>query len=201
MIHNDKPLDAQLAYRLIYPLRNSWMTPNYLTTIRLLFGLLAAAGFATGQYAWSVAGGFCFMISNFLDHADGELARLTGNFTVAGHRYDLACDAIVNILLFVGIGFGEVNGSLGYWAIPMGIASGLAIAAIFHMRNEIEKNVGKTAARQPHMGKFEAEDVLYLMPVIAILEWLMPFLCLATLGAPLFALWVWREYKNTAMQS
>lgn len=201
MIDNDKPLDAQLAYRLVYPLRNSWLTPNYLTTVRLFFGLLAAAGLATGQYAWSNAGAFCFMFSNFLDHADGELARLTGNISIAGHRYDLASDAAVNILLFVGIGAGQVNGSLGYWSIPMGVVSGTAIAAIFHMRNEIEKNIGKTAARQPHMGKFEAEDVLYLMPVIAIMEWLMPFLCLAAVGAPLFALWVWREYKTVVMQS
>ena len=31
-----KPGDAQLAYHLIFPLQNSWITPNYLTTVRLL---------------------------------------------------------------------------------------------------------------------------------------------------------------------
>lgn len=185
---------------MIYPLRNSWLTPNYLTSIRLLFGILAAVGFAKGQYAWSTIGAFCFMFSNFLDHADGELARLTCNFSETGHRYDLFSDAVVNILLFIGIGIGQIHSSLGYWALPMGVASGVAVAAIFHMRNEIEQSIGKTAARQPHMGIFEAEDVLYLMPVIAIMEWLTPFLCLAAVGAPLFALWVLHEYRTTVSQ-
>ena len=63
------------------------------------------------------------------------------------------------------------------------------------MRNMIEKAVGKDAARQPNIGKFEAEDILYLLPILAIMEWLMPFLCLAAIGAPLFALWVLREFR------
>jgi phosphatidylglycerophosphate synthase len=193
---NNKPWDARLAYRLIYPLRNSRVTPNHLTSIRLLFGVFACVGLSTGDYFWANIGAFCFVISNFLDHSDGELARLTGKMSKSGHYFDLASDAIVNILLFVGIGAGLMHSPLGFWALLMGVVSGLAVAAIFHMRNEIEKSVGKTDARQPNIGVIEAEDVLYLLPIITLTGWLVPFLILAVIGAPAFALWTLKEFRD-----
>ncbi len=194
-MNNEKPWDARLAYCLIYPLRNSGVKPNHLTGLRLVFGILAAAALATGDYFWANAGAVCFVISNFLDHTDGELARLTGSMTTRGHYFDLACDALVNILLFVGIGIGLARGPLGFWALPMGLASGIAVAGIFHMRNRIEQNIGKQGARQPHYLGFEAEDVLYLLPVITWMNWLVPFLVLASIGAPAYALRVWFEFR------
>lgn len=193
---NNKPWDAQLAYRLVYPLRNSWVTPNHLTLVRLLFGIFAATGFAEGSYLWTNVGAICFVISNFLDHTDGELARLTGKTSKEGHYFDLVCDAIVNIILFIGIGVGLMEGGLGVWALPMGIISGISVAAIFFMRYEIEKFIGKSAARQPNVGIIEAEDVLYFLPLVSLLELLAPFLSLATVGAPTFAAWCLCQYRQ-----
>ena len=45
-------------------------------------------------------------MSNFLDHTDGELARMSGKSSRLGHLYDLASDAAVTILLFMAIGIG-----------------------------------------------------------------------------------------------
>ena len=192
---DNKPLDARLACKLVLPLQYTGITPNHLTTTRLIFGILAATGLATGEYLWTNLGAACFVISNFLDHADGELARITGKFSKTGHQYDLACDAIVNILLFIGIGTGLISLVSGYWSVFMGLVSGLAVAGIFHMRNEIEKEIGKEKARQPNIGMFEAEDVLYLLPLVTLMEWLLPFLYLAVIGAPIYALIVWREFR------
>jgi phosphatidylglycerophosphate synthase len=191
---NDKPWDASLAYNLIYLLRNSWVAPDHLTFLRLIFGIIAAIAFGQGNYYMANIGAFCFVISNFLDHADGELARLTGKITPHGHYFDLASDAIVNTTLFIGIGVGLMNTNLGLWSLPMGIIAGLSVAAIFHMRNQIELGIGKAEARQPHLAKFEAEDILYLLPIVTIMDWLGPFLLLASIGTPVFALWVLSEY-------
>ena len=103
---DSRPWDAQIAYRLIYPLRNTFVTPNYLTTLRLFFGLLAGFFFSIGEYLYSNAGACCFVFSNFLDHADGELARLKNETSIKGHTYDLISDALVNIFLFIGISIG-----------------------------------------------------------------------------------------------
>jgi len=191
---NSKPWDAQLAYRLVYPLRNSVLTPNHFTIFRLLVGIVACIGLAQGTYFWVNAGAICFAISNFLDHTDGEFARITGKISKFGHYFDLASDAAVNVLLFLGIGIGLMDDSLEDYAVPMGATAGVAVAAIFHMRAHIELSIGKEQARQPHFGGFEAEDVLYLLPLITFFNQQSAFLVLASIGAPLFCLWVLKEF-------
>ncbi len=190
----NKPWDARFAYRLIYPLRDTFITPNQLTTLRLLCGIFAGVFLSIGEYTYSNIGAFCFIISNFLDHADGELARLTGKISLKGHYYDLASDALVNIFLFLGIGIGLMKSNLGDYAGIMGIIAGLSIAAIFHMRNEIELQIDKKEARQPHKGGLEVEDVLYLLPAVTYFQLDYYFLLLATFGAPAFGLWVTKDY-------
>jgi phosphatidylglycerophosphate synthase len=189
-----KPWDARLAHRLVVPLRDTWVTPNHLTTLRLLFGLLAFAGLSAGGWAWSTAGALCFVISNFLDHADGEFARLTGDSSRFGHYYDLISDLLCTALLFVGIGIGLSAGELGRMADLMGVVAGIAVTATFHMRHVIEKEMGKSGTRQPHAGGFEAEDILYVVPLLAATGVLAPFLILSSIGAPLFAAWVLKDF-------
>ena len=190
----DKPWDARLAYCTVYPLRNTWIIPNHITGIRLLSGIFACMAFAKGDVFNTNLGAIFFVISNFLDHADGELARITGKMSRSGHYFDLICDALVNSLLFIGIGIGLSHGESGNWSVFMGWFAGISVIAIFLMRNEIEERAGKTVAQQPHAGGFEAEDILYLIPAVTILDGLLPFLFVACIGTPIFALWVLNKY-------
>ncbi|MEH2230495.1 MAG: CDP-alcohol phosphatidyltransferase family protein [Nostoc sp.] len=185
-----KPWDAQLAYWLVRPLKDSWVNPNHLTTIRLVTGLVAAVAIAVGDPIWVNIGAWLFALSNFLDHTDGELARLSGKSSKWGHQYDLASDAIIHILLFVCIGYGLKEGKFGWWALVMGIVSGVSVACIFHLRNQMEQRLGKDASRQPNFAGFDIEDVLYLFPIVPLLNGLEPLLMAATIGAPTFAIWV-----------
>ena len=191
---DNKPLDARLAAKLVYPLRHTAITPNHLTTLRLLFGVSACALISSGDPGQVNAGALCFAISNFLDHTDGELARITGKVSKFGHYYDLASDAIVDILLFIGIGICLMHSPLGAWALPMGIFAGVSVAAIFQLRLMISNMTGKEQIDQPNIGLFEIEDVFYLLPLITFLDVLQPFLIVATIGAPVFALWTLRDY-------
>ena len=191
---DDRPWDAQIAYKLIYPLRNTFVTPNYLTSLRLLFGIFAGIFFALGEYKYSNIGAFCFVLSNFLDHADGELARLKNQMSSRGHIYDLISDALVNILLFLGMGIGLMQTNLGVYACIMGIISGTTVAAIFYMRNDIEKNIGKKNARQPHKSGVEAEDILYVLPIITYFQLDYYFIFAASIGAPIFCIYVIKDY-------
>src|ERR1700753_1604584 len=89
-----RPWDARLARRLVTPLKDSRATPNHLTTVRLAVGLAAAAAFLPGTYRWMNIGALLMVLSNFLDHTDGELARISGKTSRIGHIYDLASDAL-----------------------------------------------------------------------------------------------------------
>src|SRR5271154_7258081 len=132
-----RPWDARLAHRLVAPLKDSWVPPNHLTTIRLGVGLAAAAAFLPGTYGWSNVAALLLILSNFLDHTDGELARITGRSSRIGHLYDLASDAAVTILLFIAIGVGVAARHEIVSPLPpplLGVVAGCAVALIFLLR-------------------------------------------------------------------
>ena len=181
-----RPWDARLAVQLVAPFRDSAIiTPNHFTSLRLLSGLAGCMLFAAGDHSNLAAGLVVF--SNFIDHADGELARMSGKSSPFGHCYDLAADAAVTIGLFVGIGWGLHDAESRAWAIAVGIAAGLSVALIFQLRNVMEQAAGKSAVRQPALAGFEAEDVLYLLPLVTIFDVLPEFLIAAGVGAPIAA--------------
>src|SRR5271154_1565928 len=146
-----RPWDARLARLLVAPLKDSWITPNHLTTVRLAVGLAAAAAFLPGTYAWSNVAALLLILSNFLDHTDGELARISGKSSRIGHLYDLASDAAVTVLLFIAIGVGVAAQHESVLPVPppvLGLMAGSAIALIFYLRMRIEDMVGKSANQQ-----------------------------------------------------
>ncbi|HWM65246.1 MAG TPA: CDP-alcohol phosphatidyltransferase family protein [Steroidobacteraceae bacterium] len=192
-----RPWDARLARRLVTPLKDSRATPNHLTTVRLAVGLSAAAAFLPGTYGWTNIGALLLILSNFLDHTDGELARISGKTSRIGHIYDLASDAVVTVLLFLGIGIGvgtHVGSLLQLPPAFLGLVAGSAIALIFYLRMRIEALGGKAASKQGSLGGFETEDVLYLLPLVTLFNGLTNFLVAAAIGAPLFAAWVVFDY-------
>jgi archaetidylinositol phosphate synthase len=194
-----RPWDARLARRLVAPLVDSWITPNHLTTLRLGVGLAAAAAFMPGTYGWSNLAALLLVLSNFLDHTDGELARMSGKTSRIGHLYDLTSDAAVTVLLFIAIGVGVSAGpgvDLGFTPVALGTVAGTAIALIFYLRMRIEEMHGKTATQQASLGGFETEDVLYLFPLGTLSNALPPMLFVASICAPLYAIWVVIDYQR-----
>ncbi|MDP9007490.1 MAG: CDP-alcohol phosphatidyltransferase family protein [Pseudomonadota bacterium] len=199
-----RPWDARLARRVVAPLINGWVTPNHLTTLRLGVGLAAAAAFIPGRYGWSNVAALLLVLSNFLDHTDGELARMSGKTSRIGHLYDLASDATVTILLFIAMGLG-MAGKPGIDSallpVLLGFMAGTAIALIFFLRMRIEELHGKTATRQASLGGFETEDVLYLLPLLTLSNALAPMLLVASICAPLYAIWVVIDYQRAVRRN
>lgn len=193
-----RPWDARLARRLVEPLKDTWVRPNHLTTVRLLVGFAAAAAFLPGSYGWTNAAALLLVVSNFLDHSDGELARMSGRSSRSGHIYDLASDAAVTVVVFVaiGIGVGTHTRNLALPPSVLGLVAGCAIALIFYLRMRIEERAGKDATLQASLGGFETEDVLYLLPIATLCDGTIPLLIAAALCAPLYAIWVVFEFRR-----
>ncbi len=197
-----KPWDAKLAYYLILPLKNTPITPNHLTTIRLITGVLgsgfiAYSAFTQNSFLLANIGAFLFIFSAFFDHTDGELARLTGKFSKWGHNYDLISDAIVLISLFLSTGIATIKSNLGMGALPMSFIASISVSGIFYLMNDLELKLGKEAARQPNFAGLEAEDILYLFPLVTLFNSLESFLIAAAIGSPIFAIYVIWDYQKT----
>jgi phosphatidylglycerophosphate synthase len=175
-------------------LAGSPVTPNHITALSLIAGLAGALLFAQGGTAmhW---GALLFILSTLLDHADGELARMTGQTSRFGHIFDILVDGLTHVALFLGMGYGLRDTLLGAWAMPMGIAAGLAVVVIFALRFELERRSSRAAVAQPSFGGFEVEDIMYLVGPITWLGGLVPFLALASIGAPAFLVYQAWEFR------
>jgi len=193
-----------LARWLVVPLVDTRVSPNHLTTLRLLIGVAGALCLARGGFAWTNAGALLIVLSNFVDHTDGELARIGGKTSRIGHFYDLAADALVTVMLFVGMGVGASASNHATLAVGpgwLGAVAGVAVALIFFLRMRIEEMAGKAGTKQAAVGGFETEDVLYLLPIVTLTSVVLPFVVIASIGAPLFAVWVMIDYRRVVRRS
>lgn len=186
--------DQRLARLLVRPLARTPVTPNHVTTFRLLLGLAACGLFATGMRPEILYAAGLFMASNFVDHMDGELARLSGKSSRFGHHYDNACDAFIHVALFVSIGFGLRESWIGGWAPFLGLVAGISVSALFLMFGRIERRAGARQARQPQYKGFHLEDVMYFIGPITWCGGLIVLLLAGVGLTPLYAAWLaWRE--------
>ena len=172
-----------VARPLVRPLIGTRVRPNHLTTLRLLTGLAACALLAGGAVANGAWGGSLWLVSAFLDRADGELARLGNLMSRAGHLFDYYADTGVNALFFAAVGFGSRHTWLGAWAVPLGLMAGASmfVGNLFSEWLE-QRSPPDTKAYSGRWG-FDPDDALYLMGPLAWLGWLSPILVGAAFGA------------------
>jgi len=182
------PWDQRIARIAARPLARTSVTPNLVTTVSLLLAIACALLYAMGGNAADI-GAVCFILAFWLDHVDGELARMTGRTSALGHYYDLAAGGVLLTGLFVGMGYGMPESTLGGYATLLGVAAGVTIAVIFVLRMKLEERGGKTATAQNNVLGFETEDMMYLTGPITWLDGLDSFLLLTAIGAPIYAVY------------
>lgn len=182
-----------LIHRTVRPavrrIAHTRITPNHITTLRLVTGIAAAIAFAHGGTLWPSVGGGIFVLSMLLDRADGELARQTGRSSVAGHRYDLVSDCASNIIAFIGIGIGA-QPALGILGPLLGVLAGVGIGALFWQLNAL-----KLVELRPYSAwgdRFNADpdDALIFVPLLVWCGAAVPALIAAAVITPLAALWI-----------
>lgn len=81
-------------------------TPNILTTISLLFGIISPILFYKKQYVLS---SICFLLAHLFDCADGDYARTFNMVTVFGDYYDHISDITKFVLLLFVIIIHKIN--------------------------------------------------------------------------------------------
>lgn len=173
----------KLARVVVRPLVGTRLRPNHLTTLRLLTGIAACACFARGTAAGMGWGGGLWLVSAFLDRADGELARIGNMMSRRGHIYDYYTDNIVNALFFVAAGAGLRHSWLAGWAIPLGIVSAVALLVCGIFSEQLEQRSPPNTRAYSGRWGFDPDDALYLMAPLAWLGWLSPILVGAAIGS------------------
>ncbi len=92
-------------------------TPNQITTVSMLLGVLAAAAFATGERWGLVTGAVLLQISFTTDCVDGQLARYTRQFSKLGAWLDSVFDRTKEYLAFAGLAIGAHHMGDEVWVL------------------------------------------------------------------------------------
>ena len=196
------PWDQRLARLLVRSLAGTPVRPNHITTLSLALALGAGALYARGEAVAANWAAVLFVLARFLDHADGELARLTGKTSRFGHYYDFAVGALSSAALFIGIGFGLGRSVLGAWSSVAGIVAGSCAFVAMALGLGVEARQGSSGGGYyPAFGGFELEDGIYLVAPLTWLGALLPFFVLAATGQVVFCLWMLRKFVRACAPS
>lgn len=111
------------ARRLAFFLSRLPVSPNHVTCASLVPAALGAFAYAKGGLGYAALGLLGFYAWSLLDHADGELARMTGAGSAFGRKLDDTCDFVASNLFLAGIFAGLVP----FW----NVRDGAIFTAIF----------------------------------------------------------------------
>jgi len=100
-----------LAFLLVKGIYNTDITPNQLTVISMIFGILGGISYSFGSHTAFIVGAILYLFYNIVDCSDGQLARLKKNGTAVGRILDGIADYVGSDALYIGIGFGYANSS------------------------------------------------------------------------------------------
>lgn len=194
----DGLVDTYLNRKLSRPLTRVFVrtprTPNQITGLSFLTGLLGAGCFLPGSYGWTLIGALLLQCSTVLDCVDGEVARMKMLESALGEWLDITLDTVVHIAIFLGIGV-AVWKQIGLTSAPL-LGGLLAVAALisFPLVTVAEKTEQRGRARggwedvsiDKLIGGLASRDyslLILLSVVVGKLDW---FLWTAAIGAQVF---------------
>ena len=173
------PWDQILARRFVKPLSKTSITPNQLTLLTAFLAFVGAGLLASGDRGYANWGASLFVIARFLDHFDGELARLKGMESKFGYYMDYVAGAGSYVALFLALGIGFQEDVFGQWSLLIGVIGALTAIVAAFSNIAIDRVTGSDetgdAVGYPGFAGFELEDGIYLLAPITWFGFLYPF--------------------------
>jgi phosphatidylglycerophosphate synthase len=165
----DTRLDRALHRRLSRPVTRAaialGITPNQLSVASLLVGLTAAWCFWVGTPVAAMVGLLVYVAAVVLDHADGEVARLTLAESRLGEWLDILVDTLVHATMVVAMGVtaerlaggGVLLGLVG----ALGVVASAAVAKVWPATGAAD-NVGAALENLGSRDGFYAMLLLFI---------------------------------------
>jgi hypothetical protein len=120
-----------LAFAFVKAIYGTRITPNQLTVVSMVIGVMGGVCYGLGYPAAVTAGALLYGLSIVIDCSDGQLARLKKNGTRLGRILDGLIDYVVSLAMYIGIGVGLApeSGDHRLWWLLI-LAAGLS--NLFH---------------------------------------------------------------------
>jgi phosphatidylglycerophosphate synthase len=114
------------------------ISPNFVTCLNFLTGLVALYFFSFPGYMNKLCGAVLLQVSTIIDHSDGEIARLKFQTSRFGGILDLVLDQIIYTLLMLAIGIGVAadHGNTYFW-LGVACAFGSFMGCLYTTINQL----------------------------------------------------------------
>ncbi len=181
------PLVRHLSYRLTPVLLNTSLTPNQVTAISLVLGLLCALCFLSGNYLTGIIGALFLTASYTFDNCDGEIARIKKMSSEFGAKFDDMADWIVDASFFAALGYGTsqvMQQPFWFWlgcAAAAGAFIDYIVDLVYHSKEEKEET-GRTReeqASEPKKPQDRLDWVIYIFHKLSRADFCIIVLILA----------------------
>jgi len=124
-------LNRALSRRITEWLVATNVSPNQITLVSFLMGLLAAFLFTVPGYLYSVLGGLTTQFASIVDGCDGEIARLKFQSSRFGAWFDTVLDRYCDVAIATAIIYREwtTHPSTNVWLLGILAISGFVLAS------------------------------------------------------------------------
>jgi phosphatidylglycerophosphate synthase len=143
------------------------LTPNQVTVASLLAGVTAAWLLWNATPLSACLGVVAYSMAVILDHADGDVARLTFQESPLGARLDVLVDGLVQSLVMLALGV--TAGRVGGWpalAAGMAAAAGAMLSAVLAARLGV--GAGRHAGARGVLDRLGNRDFVYLVLAVFV---------------------------------
>lgn len=199
--HFDRHISLAISRRLL----ETAITPNQMTVLSTLLGLLGASFFLGTSRSAYVCGALLVWFHSVLDGCDGELARVRFQESPLGSDLDFWGDNLVHVALFSCLGLGLWLGGNGRHTLALAaVADAGAVASAWTAwrRRRGQRSSSATTAvlgvvDEVAGGGFETKlsrlenilaqrDFIYLLVLLALADCVYEFLWAAAVGGLLY---------------
>ena len=162
-----------LVRPLARPLIRLGVTPNQITALHLIVGLITVAAIAWGTPAAEIGAGFGWLFACLLDRLDGEVARIGDMCTPAGHKFDCFVDTTLSSLYFLGLGVGlrDAPQPFGWIAVACGVIACASQLTLSQVAEDFDSQSDDGKILASRWG-FDADDANVFRNTLRMLDWI-----------------------------
>jgi phosphatidylglycerophosphate synthase len=183
------------------------LSPNMITLLSLVIGLISALYFFQGTYENSIIGSGLLLLSAWIDCTDGEIARLKFMESKIGGKLDILCDNLVHFAVFFAIGMGLYQSTgqsiyklAGAFAVLGSLISFLLLSSsIIDGKEKASGSASGAKAKNNLNDKLANRDFIYFLFFMAMVGRMDVFICITAVGSNIFAGYlIYSRFKNTS---
>ena len=198
-LHINRKISLAVTRRLMH----TSVTPNHMTGVSMMLGLMGAAFFLSPEYGMQILGVLFFLLHSILDGCDGELARLKFMESRIGGILDFWSDNVVHVSVFAAMAVAwaaRAPDSFWPWLCGSLAVGGTVVSAslVYFHTMRVERKTGplytsvSTSEDKSAVVRIadmlSRRDFIYLVLVLALFDQTQWFLIMTAIGAPVYAL-------------